>query len=255
MSSSIAEWHWEPDDFAALWFSDANDRFPRPLTYTSRFRTAEPLAAHRKAVRESYDADETELLTLAFHTLEKSELRIEIHGESSILGKGRPREYRIVGARTSHHAVLLTQTAADNVHGDIKCRLFGTEQLASRLAHIVPKAPPGRAGTQTFHRDDLRSPEQRGSTRNSPQERFRRLVGGPIDGGGSAWLRTDYLHSRPDPWYATEWFDATGDGRYLQQRTREHVTIRPAATTDLAACFTGWIDRALQRLREEAKPW
>ena len=255
MTASIAEWSWEPDDFAALWFSDANDRFPRPLSYTSRFATANQIAAHRAAVRGRYDADETELYRLAFGTLERSELRIEIHGESKTLGKGRPREYRIVGARTAFHAVLLTQTADNDIDGSIKCRVFPTEQLAGRLAHILPTARPGSAAPQTFHLDDLRNPDRSHSSPNSPHERFRQLAGRPIDGGAAAWLRTGYLHSRPEPWYVTEWFDVTGDGRYLQQRTREHLTVRPATTADLTSCFHTWIETAGQRLQADEDRW
>ncbi|BCK57563.1 ESX secretion-associated protein EspG [Nocardia wallacei] len=246
----MAEWSWEPDDFAVLWYSDANDRLPHPLRYTSRLATNDEVAAHRVAVRARYDHEELEQINLAFHTLTTSELRIEIGGESTVLGKGRPREYRVLGARTPYHAVMLTQTAADGVDGPIRCRLFRTEQLPGRLAAILPAAPPGTAKPETFHVGDL-SARTDGYSRNAPRERFDRLTERPFDGTGVAGLLTGYLHSRPDPWYAMGWFEVTGDGRYVQQQTREHITVRPATAQDLAGHFQNWIERSLARLRED----
>jgi hypothetical protein len=56
----MAEWTWEPDDFAALWFSPANDRFPNPLRFTSRFTSSftssfayrDDFESHRITMRE-----------------------------------------------------------------------------------------------------------------------------------------------------------------------------------------------------------
>lgn len=46
------------------------------------------------------------------------------------------------------------------------------------------------------------------------------------------------------------------EGRYLQQRTREHLAVRPATPNDLTTCFATWIERTLQRLREdEPETW
>ncbi|KZM69626.1 hypothetical protein AWN90_07545 [Nocardia terpenica] len=252
----MAEWDWETDDFAALWYSDANDRFPRPLAYTSRLPTNDEVAAHRIAVRDRYDTEESERINLAFHTLTTSQLRIEILGESTTLGKGTPREYRIVGARTPYHAVMLTQTAADGTHGRIRCRLFRPEHLAPRLARVLPSFPSGTASPETFNIEDLRQrTDNHGYSRTSARERFERLAERPTDGGGVAGLLTGPIHSRPDPWYTAQWLDIAGDGRYLQQRTREHLTMRPATTADLTTLFTAWIDRVLQRLRETDENW
>ncbi|MBF6333889.1 ESX secretion-associated protein EspG [Nocardia transvalensis] len=248
----MAEWTWDPDDFAVLWYSDGRDRIPHPLHYTSRLVTQDEVATHREAVRARYDTEETERINLALHTLAESELRIEITGYSTVLGKGRPREYRVLGARTPYHAVMLTQTAADDVDGPIRCRLFRTEQLPGRLAAILPSAPPGKAKPDNFHVEDLRSRNHGyGNTRNSPQERFERLTHRPFDGTGVAGLIAAPLYRRCDPWYAFGWFDVTDDGRYLQQQSREHITIRPATTQDLARHFEAWIELALQRLRED----
>lgn len=50
----MAEWTWEPDDFAALWFNPANDRFPNPLRFTSRFTYRDDFDIHRVTMRERY---------------------------------------------------------------------------------------------------------------------------------------------------------------------------------------------------------
>ncbi|MBF6172612.1 ESX secretion-associated protein EspG [Nocardia blacklockiae] len=253
----MAEWDWDPDDFAVLWYGEGHDRFPRPLAYTSRFPTNDEVDAHRVAVRNRYDADETERIHLAFHTLAHSELRIEILGESMTLGRGKPREYRVVGARTPYDAVMLTQTATPDTHGRIRCRLFPTEQLAPRLAHILPAFRAGNAAPETFHLDDVRDPTAtRDHGHHSPGARLTRFLDRPIDGGGVAGLRTGPIHHRPEPWHVAQWLDFPEDGRYLQQRTREHLTVRPAATPDLTTLFTSWIDNALHRLHNpEAVRW
>ena len=251
----MAEWSWDPDDFAVLWYSEANDRFPHPLRYTSRLASNDEVAAHRAAVRGRYDVEEIERIELALHTLTASDLRIEIGGESTVLGKGKSREYRVLGARTDFHAVMLTQTAGEGVDGPVRCRLFPVDQLAGRVAAILPSVPPGNAAPDTFHVRDLQS-NTVGATRNSPRERFERLTRGPFDGSAAAGLFAGYLHNRPDPWYTLGWFDAAGDGRYLQQQTREHLTVRPVAAQDLTRHFDTWIERARQRLRaDELDVW
>ncbi|MBB5911553.1 hypothetical protein BJY24_000420 [Nocardia transvalensis] len=248
----MVEWSWEPDDFAVLWYSDANDRFPHPLRYVSRLATLGEVEAHRAAVRARYSPDELEEINLALHTLTTSDIRIEMGGDSVALGQGTSREYRVLGARTPYHAVMLTQTASGGVDGAIRCRLFRTEQLPGRLAAILPKVPPGKQRPDTFHVDELRTPaDPYTSNRNSPQERFQRLVDRPSDGSGAAGLHTGYLYTRHDPLFAVGWFDVAGDGRYLQQASREHLTIRPATTQELTACFESWIERAVERLRED----
>jgi len=245
-----AEWAWEPDDFAVLWYSAANDRIPHPLRYTSRLASLDEVAAHRTTVRARYDADEFELIELALHTLTASDLRIEIGGDSTILGKGKPREYRVLGARTPYHAVILTQTAADGIDSQIRCRLFRVEQLPARLAALVPAVPPGRERAETFHVKDLQSAPATGHRTDGPRRRFGQLTA-DLTGTGVAGLLTGSLHHRPTPWYALAWFDRPRDGRYVQLQTREHLTVRPATPADLTTSFETWIEKALARLRED----
>ncbi|WP_019931087.1 ESX secretion-associated protein EspG [Nocardia sp. BMG111209] len=246
------EWDWDPDDFAVLWNSDAHDRFPRPLSYTSRFPTTNQVAQHRTAVRARYDRDETDLIHLAFHTLDAADLRIEILGDSTTLGNGDPRQYRVLGARTTHHAVLLTQTATATVHGRIRCRLFTPAELPSRLARILPRHPAGTEQPETFHRADLTADTAPEDHRPDPRRRLRQRIR-RADGGGVAALTTGPLYAEPTPSFTTQWLDIPGDGRYLQQLTRDHLTLRPAAIPDLTTLFTTWIDHTLKRQRAQER--
>ncbi|WP_019932816.1 ESX secretion-associated protein EspG [Nocardia sp. BMG111209] len=246
----MSEWAWEPDDFAALWVSDADDRFPFPLGYLSRFRTNGEVAAHRESVRGRYDADETELIQLAFHTLATADLRIEIIGASTVLGNNEEQEYRMLGARTAYHAVLLSQTVAGGVEGTIRCRLFRPEQLPVRMARLLPAFPAGGGKPDTFHVDDLRPEILANPARNAGADLFRRRFDRPAAGGGSVVLRTGSVAR-----HAAQWLDLIGDGRYLQQRTRDHVSVRPATPAEITTLLTSWIDRTLQRLRAAAEDY
>ncbi|NKY33654.1 ESX secretion-associated protein EspG [Nocardia speluncae] len=248
----MSKWIWEPDDFAALWYRDGIDRFPRPLRYLSRYKTRNPYEAHAAAVRARYDRDEHELIRLALHTLSDGDLRIEILGGSTVTDRGGVREYRVVGAQTTRHGVVLAQSAIDGVDGSVHAQLFAADQLPKRLAGLLPKCAPGREAPGTFHIDDLTpGREEQQSMRRGPGEQYRRLAMRPADGGGNAGLRVGSILDRPKPWYGFRWYDITGDGRYLEKRTREHVSVRPAGPQDFAAGFAEWIDRSRHRLREE----
>ncbi|PXX60284.1 ESAT-6 protein secretion system EspG family protein [Nocardia tenerifensis] len=252
----MAEWTWEPDDFAALWYSDAHDRIPSPLRYTSRFALRDEFAAHRRAVLDRYTADELEEIQLALHTLGTSELRIEILGGTSkhknSTGPDDLREYRIIGARNAYHAVTLMQGGTATEHGPIRVRLFGPESLPARIVQSIPSCAPGGAAPATFHPDDL-APRRDGhledATHQSPRERYQRLLGRPADGGGTAVLLTAPLHTHAQPSNVLQWHDITGDGRYTELRG-SHITVRPTAPADLATQFTAWIDRARKRLED-----
>lgn len=246
----MAEWTWEPDDFAALWLCDGIDRFPRPLRYLSKYKTVGPFEAHAAQVRASYDRDEHELIRLAFHTLIESDVRIHILGSSTATDRGGVREYRIVGARSGQHGMVLAQAAIDGVDGPIRGRLFRAEQLSTRLVNLLPPCDPGRSEGGTFHIRELEDRDQ-GFTHRGPREQYERIALRPADGGGNAGLLVGSILDRPNPWYAMQWYDITGDGRYLEQRTREHLSVRPATPQAIAGCFTDWIERALDRVREQ----
>ncbi|MBO0856412.1 MAG: ESX secretion-associated protein EspG, partial [Nocardia sp.] len=127
----MSEWSWEPDDFAALWYSDANDRIPNILRYTSRFEFVDEFEANRIAVRNRYDTDEFERIQLALHTLSASDMRIAVLGGTNRYkgSEGIQREYRIIGARTDHHAAILHQFTQAGREGLFRLRLCRSENL------------------------------------------------------------------------------------------------------------------------------
>lgn len=258
----MAEWLWEPDDFAALWYSAAHDRFPSPLRYTSRFAFRDEFDAHRAAVRGRYGADELEEIQLALHTLGTSRVRVEVLGgtcrHKRSTGRDDLREYRIIGARNTFHAVTLMQSGTDGEHGAIRVRLVRPEQLPGRLAAEIPPCAPGAAPAATFHPDDLAPPRDKylqDNARNTPREKYHRLLSRPADGGGTAVLLTGPIHTESTPASVVQWYDITDDGRYTELRAA-HITVRPTTAADLATHFTTWFDDAWHRLdRDRADAW
>lgn len=249
----MPEWTWDTEDFAALWYSEAHDRFPRPLKYLSRFATENAFARHRDTVRAGYSGDELEKIGLALHTLSTSAYRIEI------LGGTRERdtrdivhEYRIVGTRNHYHAVVLRQVCRGAEHGPIHCRLIRPESLPGALAGVVPARAPGTRPADTFHPEDLehtRGGYLEDNAHNGPRERYRRLLRRPAEGGGSAGLRIGPLYTRPDATRTVQWYDIADDGRYTETRGR-HITVRPAGRDELTTRFASWVDYA-ERLPSE----
>ncbi|MFR9753403.1 ESX secretion-associated protein EspG [Nocardia sp. 004] len=253
----MTEWVWEPDAFAALWYSEGIDRFPRPLRFLSKYQTRDAYDAHRARVLAALDEEQRELIRLAFHTLTEGQLRIEIRGGSTATDRGAIREYRVVGACTTDYGMALAQSTVDDIDGPVHGRLFPAEQLPRRLARLLPACPAGAQPAATFAVRDLNSrsaPEH--YSRRSPREQYEALTRRPIDGGGNARLLVGHILERPAPWYSMQWVDVTGDGRYLRHRTSEHIDIRPVVAADFAAGFTTWIDHARGRLRaDESSTW
>ncbi|MEV6259051.1 hypothetical protein AB0L97_38065, partial [Nocardia sp. NPDC051911] len=90
-------------------------------------------------------------------------------------------------------------------------------------------------------------------SRASPRERYERLVHRPADGGGSAGLLTGPVNVVSQPLFVLQWHDLTDDGRYLERRSGDQVTVSPASVEGLSTQFMTWIERALQRLQEDAR--
>lgn len=251
----MAEWSWETDEFAAFWLGDAHDRIPGPLRYTSRFALDDEAEAHRTAVRERYSADELDDIHAALRTLGVCDIRVEILGGSCLhhnsTGRNDLREYRVLGARAGDRAVVLTQHGTDREHGPIRLRAFDSAQLPGRLTQAVPACRAGARRPEVFHPGDL-APRRDGyaqdNARNTPRERYQRLLGRPSDGGGTAALFTGPLYKRSAPARLLQWYDISGDGRYTEERAG-NITVRPAAPADFTRHFTDWITQALDRLR------
>ncbi|MEV3964832.1 ESX secretion-associated protein EspG [Nocardia sp. NPDC050193] len=250
-------WTWEPDTFAAHWFDEGNDRMPTPLRYRSRFATIDEFEVHRAAVRAGGDIDEQERIRLLVHTLAQCDMRIEILFGSVKHrgGDGRTRkDLRVVGARTYAHAVVLSQTAVRGEDSDIRAQLLRPDQLPVALAAAVPPCVPGRGKPTTFDLADVRPAEtiHPSADSRSPRHLFQQLARRPADGGGQAILRLGNFHAAHNRHRALQWFDIAGDGRYVEQRNRTHLELRPASTEGLGAVFAAWIEQAERTLRENA---
>ncbi|MEU4315595.1 ESX secretion-associated protein EspG [Nocardia sp. NPDC024068] len=257
----MSEWTWEPDDFAALWYSDAYDRFPSPLRYTSRFAFNDEARAHRIAVRERYSPEERAVIQVALDTLGTSGLQIAIFGGTAAhkrsTGRGDIRNYRVVGARTENHAVTMSQAGSAADFGSIQVRLFRPEQLAARLVAALPGCAPGAAEPATFHPADIESRKEQfeDPQRARARDRYRKLLRREADGGGCAVLRIGRFDAETEPVRGLEWHDITGDGRYTEQRGT-HVTVRPATPAEFTRHFSSWLDLAWQRWEEQrAEAW
>ncbi|WP_280233992.1 ESX secretion-associated protein EspG [Nocardia cyriacigeorgica] len=251
-------WTWEPDTFAALWFDDGNDRMPPPLRYRSRFPTLGGYDAHCAAVNAQYRGDERERIDLLKHTLANCDMRVEIFFGSKAHrgGDGRSRkDLRIVGARNYSYGAVLSQTAIGEDFGDIRAQLIRADQLPAALAASIPPCSPGRERPATFDLQDLKPHSDTGyfgdDARSRERERFDRLALRPADGGGNAILRLGNFHAAHSRFRAMQWYDITGDGRYLEQRNRTHLDVRPAEPKDFTSAFTRWIEDGVRTLREK----
>ncbi|WP_433601009.1 ESX secretion-associated protein EspG [Nocardia sp. CA-135953] len=170
---------------------------------------------------------------------------------------GGVRISRLIGARTDYHAMSLAQATFDDVPGPIRCRLFPVDHLPAQLVSSLPPCNSGTQPSATFHPDDL-STRANGHlesvTRNSPRERYQRLLHRPADGGGSALLHIGPANKLTAPSTTVQWHDITGDPCYTETH-RQHITVRPTTPTDLTSHFTSWIDQVTQRRREAEDHW
>ncbi|MFI1465186.1 ESX secretion-associated protein EspG [Nocardia carnea] len=257
----MATWTMDPETFAALWYSDANDRFPPPLKYLSRFRHEDDFARFRDQVRAGYDRDEREAIEFAMHVLSKSRLRIEILGctikHRTSTGPEDAKEYRILGTADHQRSVVAFQGGRADEYGDITLHLLAPDSLPAQLVRSIPDCRPGREPTATFHPQDLdteRNANARTTAGRSPREQYERLLGRRGDGYGIARLYLGPLYTRPDPFRTVRWFDVTADGRYTETRGN-HVTVRPTTRDDLTGRFAAWFETADKRLRESEPAW
>ncbi len=160
-----------------IWYSDANDRFPRPLKYLSRFAVQNDFDQHRLGVRARYSRDELEEIEFAMQTLSTSDMRIEILGGSRKHknSTGEVKQYRILGARNVSHAVVAFQTVLDDENGPIRLRTCPPESLAAQIVRSIPPCQPGKQQPATFHPDDLRPNRDtylQDNARNTPREQY-----------------------------------------------------------------------------------
>ncbi len=253
----MPSWMLDPETFAAHWYNDANDRFPRPLNYLSRYRTEDEFTQFRSRVRADMQRDDREEIDLAMRILATAPIRVEILGctvkHHASTGSDDSKEYRIVGACDHQLAVLAVQGGRSDEYGDIRLRVFAGDQMPTQLAAAIPACKPGRQPPVTFHADDL---EPRAGAYfddapgDSSREKYHRLLGTRGDGYGLARLLVGPPQSAADHSGVLRWFDVTEDGRYLESRGT-HVAVRPGTRDELITRFTGWVDRARRLLSEQ----
>ncbi|MEV0687197.1 ESX secretion-associated protein EspG [Nocardia sp. NPDC050378] len=243
------EWTFDPDDFAIHWYSDAVDRFPRPLRYTSRFAYQEAFDDHRAKLLASYSRDELLLIRSAMDTAAEATFRIQISGSTTKTRDHTTAAYRVHATRNDFQAVVISQINRDNIDGPITVRLVRPENLPRELINCLPKASPGGQPATTFHTSDMaprRDTYLEDVAHNSPQDRARRFFDRPLDGRGRAALYLGAVLDRPKPHHAAEWHDFTDDGRYTITRNHNDLIVDPATPQGQAGQFARWIDTAVQ---------
>src|SRR6266702_2844009 len=184
-----------------------------------------------------HSPDEYEQIQLAIHTLTNCNMRIEILGSTRKYkgSDGTQRAYRVVGAHTPGHAAVLFQQTQGDRDGRIRLRLCRTENLPAALLPTIPPRNPGTQQPLTLHPADLND-RRESLTGNAPHERYRRMLEGPIDGGGTAALIPGLLNADPPPWHQLQWYDLP-DGRYAELRAPQ-ITVRPATPQAFTTRFT-----------------
>lgn len=201
--ASMSEWILEPDDVAALWYSEAIDRFPPPLEFLSRFEYLEEYRAHRATLESRFPDDALRAIREALAVVAGSTRRIEIVGgpapESAVDRGG----YRVLGACDGSRAALLTQ-GIGALRGRIAVRTCRPDDLPTLLAAAI-------------HSSVEPAPS---SHRSEP-------------GGGAAGLRLGPIYRRSEAVDMVEWHASADD---------DPDPGRSISTAELGARFTAWLD-------------
>ncbi|MFD3596764.1 ESX secretion-associated protein EspG [Nocardia sp. NPDC058640] len=245
----MTEWTFDPDEFAIHWYSDAVDRFPRPLRYTSRFPYQEEFDNYSAKLLAAYDRDELIMIRRAIDTATSATFRIQISGSTTKTRDNTTAAYRVHATRTDFQAVVISQINRDGNDGPITVNFGRPEDLPRNLITCLPKASPGTHPPATFHTRDLNP--QRDSyfedvAHNSPSERARRFFNRPTDGRGGAALYLGGILDRPKAQHSTEWHDFTDDGRYTITRNCDDLNVNPATPQGQASQLSQWIDAAVR---------
>ncbi|MFC9897986.1 ESX secretion-associated protein EspG [Nocardia sp. NPDC127579] len=240
------EWTWEPDDFAALWYSEAYDRFPRPLRYRSRFAYLADFQAHRDAVLDRCSDEEMTQIRYALHTLGSSQVRIEILCGTTRTKNSDTVQCRLLGARDRDEAVVLRQIIRSDDPERIQLRRCRRDQLPVRLINWLVPADAGGLPPASYLAHELRDDADCEfhdffDEEPSARERYRWFRDRPADGGGSAALYSGPILARPQPIRMLQWYDHSGDGRYTESRRGDRIEVAPAGPRDLAARFAAWL--------------
>ncbi|MFE3546575.1 ESX secretion-associated protein EspG [Nocardia sp. NPDC059177] len=255
----MTSWTLDPDDFAVHWYSDAVDRFPRPLHYLSRFQYQQDFDNHRAALLADTTRNDLVDIRRAIEVATTSTWHIEITGSTTKTRDNSTAEYRIHATHNGYQAVIVDQIIRDNVDGPITIHLGRPENLPQRLTSYLPKLDPGTHPATTFPTRDTtpsRDSYFEDVAHNSPHERYRRFIDRPTHGGGSAALYQGAVLDRTTPTHTLEWRDFTDDGRYTITRTPHDLTFHPTTPQKQANKFTHWIDSTTDRSQPDRDdPW
>lgn len=230
-------WTLPAEDFAALWFGPANDRMPFPLRFRSRFPYADEYEAHRNKTRDAFSAEKFEDLHHALRILAEPRARIEVYGRRG----PQQEDLRILGCVGGRPGVVVAQH-----QGDITLQLVGAEKVAGLVVDRLPEAGPGNQRVQRFAKSALAddAPFVMRTDGVSEKAQYAKLVQRPRESEGTLSVYVGPRHGDQRLTNVVRWFDITGDGRYLETRTRDTIEVKPASRNDILAR----LESALQRV-------
>ncbi|MFE3546479.1 ESX secretion-associated protein EspG [Nocardia sp. NPDC059177] len=240
----MTSWTLDPDDFAVHWYSDAVDRFPRPLHYLSRFMYQEDFDNHRNTLLDSCSRLDLDSIRATLDVATTATWRIEISGSTTKTRDNTTAEYRIHATHNGFQSVVLDQIIRNGNDGPISVHVGRAESLPQRLISYLPKQAPGTLPATSFATRDITPRHDtylEDVAYNSPNERYRRFINRPSHGGGSAALYRGSILDRSTPQHSLEWRDFTDDGRYTMTRDPHEVTFSPASMSSQGATISKWI--------------
>ncbi|MGW5573248.1 ESX secretion-associated protein EspG [Nocardia thailandica] len=243
----MTEWTLEPDEFAVHWYSDAVDRFPRPLHYLSLFQSEEEFANFRTATLLGCPGDDLTGIRRAIEVATSASWRIELSGSTCRTRDQTMAEYRIHATMNEFGAVIFDQIIRDGRDGPVTVHLVRPESLAQRVIRLLPALQPGGRSSEVYSTTRHRDSYLEDVAHNSDGDRYRRFIERPTTGGGSAALYLGTILDRPTPEMTTEWRDYTEDGRYTINRHPHETSVRPATPESQADEMSRWIDFATRR--------
>ncbi|MBO0856644.1 MAG: ESX secretion-associated protein EspG [Nocardia sp.] len=221
------KWTLTPDQFAMAWERIDGDRIPYPLAVRLSARDSDERTAQLPDLAQwcarTLDPD----LEAALRVLARSDIRIEVFGES---GADGARPVRVLGAATAYVTVVAAQRAGElpDRGGDVRLFVGNSKTLAARVISLLPENLAGREPRRTAPlervREDSRDLVTVPVAGPSTTARMRRLLRRPREGIGQIVVSARRGDDSMRPLGVLCWIDVAGDGRYAV-RTRADVDI------------------------------
>lgn len=238
-------WRLDSDQFAALWLGDANEFFPDPLVYTSRFRFLDEWGVFRARTRLEHSVAEFDGLHRALAMMTGAKVSVRVVGAAP----GRVVTVRMLGCRDDAAAVVVSQLpATGRASGDLVLRTGMADELAVMLARSMPPARPGHKPGGRFYRSDIEPGSQLMLTRvmgKSPGELYRDITDTPRTLSVSVEGRYGPGWAASEPVSSFDVLDVEADGRYASHGD-DPIVIAPADAPELAKLFRTTIARAAE---------